>query len=627
MPFQTYLHDKTTLSKARNVKKYKGGFHRDVVQSEKVAAHKYGGFWRANQKERWWEKEMDSSQVESLLRDNTKRQWAMYAKMSQDALPLLKNTRFDDKFKSKAMHFMGDERMTKACIARRDRNYEEVVIPPNNAREYALNVGIPPNSQDEHGVYHVDYDGKYFPFQCFVMGSKLVNVGAIPGMKAEPRYQQRYASLYSQFGEFRTHLKDLFLNNIVGPLPEIAEKIMVCLDTMDQDDTELVYDDPDVYHAYTSDYTVFVSTSSARQNLTPQHALKIRRRLVIASVNFAQAEPVNIPLAEEIMIEVMLIRGTNTVPNSKDTPYQAQNFCMVLNINLVCDKQVGGGLGMKMVTGAWNKVRGQGANQQQPPSSRAANQRPDVEFSTTLTVPSPAPSRSLSLSRESSRASSSILPAESAQGWTPGIAETEWYPRQLGADRTNISTVHFFGQNAFSVSLGDLTPSDKRDFATSHESGMYVAGWLIRQLESAGQGNNPHMFQALEASAGTDRTKYFTRQQKAGDFIKAEKNKYFHTKIWLASPTMVIIAISPLKDNTKTIVMVWTVGMDVESVAANAALSSRSDSTASLSDVQLVPGGVGAHMPALRANPLAPRLAARFRSSLPMDLELELQSL
>jgi hypothetical protein len=187
--------------------------------------------------------------------------------------------------------------------------------------------------------------------------------------------------------------------------------------------------------------------------------------------------------------------------------------------------------------------------------------------------------------------------------------------------------VHFFGQNAFSVSLGDLTPSDKRDFATSHESGMCVAGWLIRQLESAGQGNNPHMFQALEASAGTDKTKYFTRQQKAGDFIKAEKNKYFHTKIWLASPTMVIIAISPLKDNTKTIVMVWTVGMDVESVAANAALSSRSDSTASLSDVQPLVSGVGAHMPALRANPLAPRLAARFRSSLPMDLELELQSL
>ena len=625
MPFQTYLHDKTTLSKARNVKKYKGGFHRDVVQSEKVAAHKYGGFWRANQKERWWEKEMDSSQVESLLRDNTKRQWAMYAKMSQDALPLLKNTRFDDKFKSKAMHFMGDERMTKACIARRDRNYEEVVIPPNNAREYALNVGIPPNSQDEHGVYHVDYDGKYFPFQCFVMGSKLVNVGAIPGMKAEPRYQQRYASLYSQFGEFRTHLKDLFLNNIVGPLPEIAEKIMVCLDTMDQDDTELVYDDPDVYHAYTSDYTVFVSTSSARQNLTPQHALKIRRRLVIASVNFAQAEPVNIPLAEEIMIEVMLIRGTNTVPNSKDTPYQAQNFCMVLNINLVCDKDVGAGLGAsyatvaKMAAAAAARKIGWGKT-----PSEAKSLAPEVVFASTQ--PSPAPSRSLSLSRESSRTSSSIVPAESTQGWTPGIAETEWYPRQLGADRTNISTVHFFGQNAFSVSLGDLTPSDKRDFATSHESGMYVAGWLIRQLESAGQGNNPHMFQALEASAGTDKTKYFTRQQKAGDFIKAEKNKYFHTKIWLASPTMVIIAISPLKDNTKTIVMVWTVGMDVESVAANAALSQRSDSTLSTSGVQPL-FAAAAHMPALRANPLAPRLAARFRSSLPMDLELELQSL
>jgi hypothetical protein len=625
MPFQTYLHDKTTLSKARNVKKYKGGFHRDVVQSEKVAAHKYGGFWRANQKERWWEKEMDSSQVESLLRDNTKRQWAMYAKMSQDALPLLKNTRFDDKFKSKAMHFMGDERMTKACIARRDRNYEEVVIPPNNAREYALNVGIPPNSQDEHGVYHVDYDGKYFPFQCFVMGSKLVNVGAIPGMKAEPRYQQRYASLYSQFGESRTHLKELFLNNIVGPLPEIAEKIMVCLDTMDQDDTELVYDDPDVYHAYTSDYTVFVSTSSARQNLTPQHALKIRRRLVIASVNFAQAEPVNIPLAEEIMIEVMLIRGTNTVPNSKDTPYQAQNFCMVLNINLVCEKEMGAGLGssyaaaVKRTAAAAVKKVGAALGRGGTAKSEAGSLAPSVTWTTTDPVPSErTPSQS---SRAPSSAASSIVPAE---GWTPG---SEWYPRQLGADRTNISTVHFFGQNAFSVSLGDLTPSDKRDFATSHESGMYVAGWLIRQLESAGQGNNPHMFQALEASAGTDKTKYFTRQQKAGDFIKAEKNKYFHTKIWLASPTMVIIAISPLKDNTKTIVMVWTVGMDVESVAANAALSSRSDSTVSLGDVQPLVSGVGAHMPALRANPLAPRLAARFRSSLPMDLELELQSL
>ena len=189
------------------------------------------------------------------------------------------------------------------------------------------------------------------------------------------------------------------------------------------------------------------------------------------------------------------------------------------------------------------------------------------------------------------------------------------------------------------MSLSDLTPSNKFYFATSHETGMYVAGWLIRQLEEAAYGNQPVLFRALERAALSEGAKletYFTRQQKAGEFIRTEHGKYFHTKMWLASPTLVVIAISPLKDNAKTIVLVWTVGRHIPSANAGQVFATPS-LVAGVRQAGEAPGAgpedvklefPAAKMPSLvRSNPLAPRLGARFRSSLPMDLELELQSL
>jgi hypothetical protein len=185
--------------------------------------------------------------------------------------------------------------------------------------------------------------------------------------------------------------------------------------------------------------------------------------------------------------------------------------------------------------------------------------------------------------------------------------------------------VHFFGQNAFSVVLDTLTPSNKQNFATSHEAGMSIAGWLIRQLEEAAKGNHPAMFAHLERALGADATKHFHKQQNAGKFIHAEKGKYFHTKIWLTSPTLVIIAISPLKDHTKTMVVVWTVGHTMESAAANAIFAGQGGSTLASSADPADVNVLLSQFPGLRANPLAS--AARFRTSLPLDLELELQSL
>ena len=355
-------------------------------------------------------------------------------------------------------------------------------------------------------------------------------------------YEPKYASLLPSF---RSKVEEIISRKYIKDSASY-KSIMNLINNLDKEDLEDVkFEEPDISHAHTSDYTIYTCSTLCKKNvLTGNVMIKIRRRMVIASMNFAEP-PVNIPLVEEIFIET-LTKDPNAVFDNADAPFKTDRESFVINFNLISDKY------------------------------KDATSGPLSDC--------------------------------------------------------NSSTIHFFGKNAFSMLIPTFYPTSKSAFDTGHEAGMYVLGWLSRQLDAAALGtSDQNMFKEFlkTSESVADLKNTFVGQQNAGSFFKTEKKKCFYTKTWLSSPTMVVIAITPLSDTSRNMVMVWSAGRNVSA-----------DAVASImKDVKLpVRPGVSrlGELPPLTRRNGEPLVAGseftgpRFpkpTSTLPLDLELELQSL
>ena len=550
MVFKKFLNENPT---ARAPTGYKGNFKGDFQKPGRNTFKKYQEMWNTQNDQKWWTKPSDIGSIEAKIKDNTSREWKKKQDMSKEALPLLRNKKLDEtlKISGQATHLANVPALTEACEARRvNKNYDIKASMDRtglkcgtsvNPLTYSISYGTVFNAKDKDDIYHVEYDQQYTPFTCKFAGVKILNPIAVPGLNFDYVHEPKYASLLPSF---RTVVDPLIGDNYTNGSQQYRS-VMDLVKTLDTDAVaDVQFEEPDISHAHTADYTIYTCSTSCKKIVHPSNMVKIRRRMVIASMNYMES-PVNIPLAEEIFIET-LTRDTDAVFDNENAPYKTDGKSFVLNFNLISDSF---------------KTSDEGAE-------------------------------------------------------------------------CNSSTVHFFGKNAFSMLVPDFCPANKNYFDTGHETGMYLLGWLTRQLDAAALGTSKtNMFKAfLPSGHGVPELKNtFIGQQNAGNFFKTEKKKLFYTKTWLASPTLVVIAITPVNDTSRNMVMVWSAGRYIDGDAIRSIAVDVQNTVKVVRPGTLPPIKTGRPlvvdengMPiASRAGPLF----AKFTSALPLDLELELQTL
>jgi hypothetical protein len=225
-----------------------------------------------------------------------------------------------------------------------------------------------------------------------------------------------------------------------------------------------------------------------------------------------------------------------------------------------------------------------------------------------------------------------------------------------GATPACASMLHFFGQNAFTVDISNASHSCKKGMESSHNLAAFMAGWLIRKLS-----NISNEFETLEPvflpgfaedafikeratkanpRAATPRAilqTSFLNRQGAKRLLDVDGKKIFYVTLWLSTPTISIICLSPLDDSRKANVFVWTTidgnGSTVRSMPPT--LAGKGDVMA---DDRGEQGEAEKASMVSRCDPM-PAPTGRFkhglfsrrlfehRSTLPDDLERELQAL
>ena len=523
---------------------------------------------------KWWEGK-SIGECENLIHENTKLQWAAKVKMSKEAEPLLKNSAMDNewKFDAKASHLAGYKKLTAACEARRTEKMYDVngYLNTNEANtkelnkknfRYSISSGRVTNTKDIDKIYHVEYDQQFSELDLKDCGIVDIRANKMPSQGLNLMLERRYISLVPVFlGAVQNGIKIGYKGESIDRITLAA--ITETLDSLVKADTsDSLSEEPDISHSNTSDYIIFTCSSTYKKIVQPDTMVRIRRRMVVASLRFSNP-PINIPLAEEIFIET-LSKKTERVLPGEDAPFTTDGIGMVLNISLVSDK------------------------------------------------------------------------------YTETVAST--------GQACNASTINFFGKNAFSMLVGGFTPSNKKHFVTGHETAMYMMGWLIRKLDGAAisaKENKPKtnpMFTALLNQTGGG----YIAEQNAGVFVKRTPGKYYYTNTWLASQTLAVVSISPATDTSKSIVMVWSggrlIGDDIlqnlgkgapeEEISLNPNPGGRLPSIGRRAVANEVP--VTDEVPddwekapnARNALVAGPDVLSKYTAtSLPLDLELELQSL
>ena len=434
---------------------------------------------------KWWEGK-SIGECENLIHENTKLQWAAKVKTSKEAEQLLKNSAVDNewKFDAKASHLAGYRNLTAVCEARRtEKMYDvnEYLDNPENSRKvlktknfyYSISSGRATNTIDTDEIYHVEYDQQFSELNLKDGGIFEITADQMPSQGLNLMLERKYVSLVPFF---LNDVKDGIGYGYGAIGGDTENAIFTTLDALTEaDKTDSLSEEPDISHSNTSDYIIYTCSSTYKKIVQPGKMVRIRRRMVVASLRFSNP-PINIPLAEEIFIET-LSKDVKHTFSGEDTPFKTDGKSVVLNISLVSDEYC-----KSKATATGNKC--------------------------------------------------------------------------------NASTISFFGKNAFSMLVGGFTPSNKKHFVTGHETAMYMMGWLIRKLDGAAiaakekrLATNP-MFEALLNPDGAG----FVAEQNAGVFVKRTPGKYYYTNTWLATQTLAVVSISPATDTSKSIVMVWSGG-------------------------------------------------------------------
>ena len=518
---------------------------------------------------KWWEGK-SIGECENLIHENTKLQWATKVRTSKEADPLLKNSAVDNEwnFNAKAFHLAGFRKLTASCEERRDKKVIDVNEYLESGEEMSKRL-----SQRE--FYYSISSGKVRNTRDT---DKIYHV----------EYDQQFSELdLTDCGTYAINANKMpsqglnlmlerryvslvpnFLQHVKEGL-ENSTAINTTLDALTEaDKSDSLSEEPDISHSNTSDYIIYTCSSTYKKIVQPDTMIRIRRRMVVASMRYSNP-PINIPLAEEIFVETLSKDVKNIIPG-EDAPFKPDDNSVVLNISLVSDSH--------------------GRKQARPTNAEC-----------------------------------------------------------------NASTISFFGKNAFAMLVGGFTPSNKQHFVTGHETAMYMMGWLIRKLDgaviSAKEGNllNNPMFEALVNPSGAG----FITEQNAGVFVKRTPSKYYYTNTWLATQTLAVVSISPATDTSKSIVMVWSGGRLIDTeVLGNLGKSTplkekkaKPPPNERLPPIHNPPRASSNNLPpdALDDDPLPPRsfreprvvpgsweegLQSKYTAtSLPLDLELELQSL
>jgi hypothetical protein len=226
---------------------------------------------------------------------------------------------------------------------------------------------------------------------------------------------------------------------------------------------------------------------------------------------------------------------------------------------------------------------------------------------------------------------------------------------QAGSDHvsptmpTCASMLHFFGQNAFTVDVANCNHNSKLRMGSTHNLAAFMAGWLIRKMSNISN--------EFEKTAGTvfdtlkedpylkaratnavklklkrsdvvlkdrDVLQYsFLNRQGAKSLLDVDGKKIFYVTLWLATPTMAIVCVSPLEDSRKANVFVWTMG-NGENVPAELPRELKETPAVAIG----TDGAQGRWTKSSMSRPgMFSRRLFEHQSTLPDELELELQSL
>lgn len=143
------------------------------------------------------------------------------------------------------------------------------------------------------------------------------------------------------------------------------------------------------------------------------------------------------------------------------------------------------------------------------------------------------------------------------------------------------SVLHYFGSNACTALLSNISQVHRdHKYASTHANGMYVAGWMVRQLANIGSEVSIHntdidVFSKFirrdpQDDDHTERQRLrhtFLGRQGAQNLLDTDGKKLFYTKVWKATPTICVICISPLSNLSANSVFVWSIGSGFESTS------------------------------------------------------------
>ena len=150
------------------------------------------------------------------------------------------------------------------------------------------------------------------------------------------------------------------------------------------------------------------------------------------------------------------------------------------------------------------------------------------------------------------------------------------------------SVLHYFGSNACTTLFSNISHVNRDNrYASTHDNGMYVAGWMVRQLanicsETGIQNTSVDVFSKFFTSApayasgavapSLAANRQFLRhtflgRQDAQKLLTTDGKKLFYTKVWKATPTICVICISPLSNLSANNVFVWSIGSGFEAAS------------------------------------------------------------
>ena len=532
---------------------------------------------RKTLKQGWWKHETDMLKIEAMQRDVRKRMWGTYAWMATEAKPHLYNNAY--KVSGTAMHLLNNAKLTKIAEARKtDRQFavndSEWPVEAN----YVFSSGYVDNIKDDKGVYHADVDGEH-PTTTFVHNFKdtkpipLTNVSLKTTEDIwDPRYisaihtlftKEKLEAAFNFVGINATHL------NIAQIDVKEAGALLVDFCSTN---SKFKFHKPVVVRTFTTDYTLYTISLLAECDDLSKHFIKVHKRMVLVESNIGQL--FKLPLTEELFVELYRKPQLGTVGN------------LLLEARSV------------VLTAAATKVTNAG----------------------------------------------DVKPVKD----------------ELHAEKVNTcSHLHFFGNNAFSVKIPNHSPLKRGGFKSVHNAAAFMAGWTIRELISAtsefgithtepdetfhrhlliNSGDvykdavkrvKAHSTHLSSIHRDVARNSFIGRQD-AKTLLSGKDGKMFYVKVWMATPTMAVICLSPQEDASKNNVFVWTFARGFET---------STDLTPAPVDPPTKPGAssVGGHggtatayqPPIDRRGPFSRRFfeSARHRSTLPPELELELQSL